>query len=88
MRGRQMDMKIPEECPQEVFDLFVQCTCVDPTGRPSARCVGSGERAHARTTGAGGCDMPAARAVLLRPQPAAAVKRRWARLNVQARSAR
>lgn len=37
MRGRMQQLKVPEECPQEVSDLFDQCVAEDPSARPTAK---------------------------------------------------
>ncbi len=36
MRGALRLLRVPEECPQEVADLFEECTRPDPAGRPTA----------------------------------------------------
>ncbi len=36
-RGRMRNLKVPQECPEEINDLINSCLAEDPTDRPSAR---------------------------------------------------
>ena len=36
-RGRMRELKVPQECPQEIDDLINACLSEDPASRPSAR---------------------------------------------------
>lgn len=36
-RGRMEALRVPEECPAEVAELFQRCVSVDPQARPAAR---------------------------------------------------
>jgi hypothetical protein len=37
MRGRNRPLRVPEDCPQEVADLYEHCIAEGPADRPSAR---------------------------------------------------
>lgn len=37
MRGRNRPLRVPEDCPAEVADLYERCTAEDPAQRPTAR---------------------------------------------------
>lgn len=36
-RGRMRNLKVPQECPEEINDLINSCLAEDPINRPSAR---------------------------------------------------
>ena len=37
VRGRLEGLRVPEDCPQEVCDLFMECTAINPAARPTAK---------------------------------------------------
>lgn len=37
VRGRRLELRVPEDAPQEVANLYWACTAADPAQRPSAR---------------------------------------------------
>jgi serine/threonine protein kinase len=37
VRGRMREIRVPEECPREIFDLINACLAESPDGRPSAK---------------------------------------------------
>ena len=39
-RGNLRPLRVPEDCPQEVADLFISCTRLNPEERPGARILG------------------------------------------------
>ncbi|GAB4822994.1 hypothetical protein N2152v2_010040 [Parachlorella kessleri] len=39
VRGHLVELRVPEDCPQELVDLCLACTALDPAARPSIRDV-------------------------------------------------
>jgi hypothetical protein len=37
VRDKMEPLRVPQDCPQEIADLYLQCTVADPAARPTAR---------------------------------------------------